>query len=145
MFVGSSSSGVDTPPDFVASAIDVLRTTPERAAELVGSNFPRDLQTLSNAEWRVLHFLKLGMSNKEIASALARSEATVKNQIASVLRKLCVPSRARLLALLWCAELLFAHESLSFRGPQPSARSSGHSTHQRQPQKITPRCDLVAT
>jgi DNA-binding NarL/FixJ family response regulator len=40
-----------------------------------------------------------GLSNKEIASELGRAEPTVKNQVASILRKHRVPSRARLLAL----------------------------------------------
>lgn len=54
---------------------------------------------LTPAETRVLTFLLDGLSNKEIASAVGRSEATVKNQVASILRKYRVPSRTRLLAL----------------------------------------------
>lgn len=148
MLIDPSSSGLKIPPDSVPSPVDVLRTTPDRAAELVGPNFPSELQTLTDAEWRVICHLKLGMSNKEIASAVERSEATVKNQVASVLHKLCVPTRARLIALLWCAEVRFAHESRSAGAPQPTSRVSGHSTHQCQPPKMTAHwrgVGLVAT
>lgn len=41
-----------------------------------------------------------GLSNKEIASALGKSECTVKHQVSACLAKLGVPSRTRLIALL---------------------------------------------
>ena len=56
--------------------------------------------TLTPAEQRVLAMVQLGLSNKEIASTLNRAEPTIKNQVASCLRKFGVPSRARLMALL---------------------------------------------
>lgn len=49
-------------------------------------------------ERRVFALLCQGMSNKEIAEARGRSEATVKHQVSEILRKCKVPSRARLLA-----------------------------------------------
>lgn len=55
---------------------------------------------LSTAECVVLGFLQLGWSNKEIASALGKAEATIKHQVSSILHKHRVPSRARLIALL---------------------------------------------
>ncbi|MBA4137224.1 MAG: hypothetical protein C0518_07900 [Opitutus sp.] len=55
---------------------------------------------LTAAEQRVCDLLLRGLSNKEIASELGRAEPTIKNQVAAVLRKHAVPSRARLLALL---------------------------------------------
>jgi two-component system nitrate/nitrite response regulator NarL len=54
---------------------------------------------LTPAEQRVCELLLAGLSNKEIANELSRAEATIKNQVASILRKHGVPSRARLLAL----------------------------------------------
>jgi len=54
---------------------------------------------LTPAEQRVCERLLAGLSNKEIAGELNRAEATIKNQVASILRKHGVPSRARLLAL----------------------------------------------
>jgi DNA-binding NarL/FixJ family response regulator len=41
-----------------------------------------------------------GLSNKEIAAALGKAEATVKHQVSSILVKHAVPSRARLIARL---------------------------------------------
>jgi DNA-binding NarL/FixJ family response regulator len=55
---------------------------------------------LTAAEQRVCELLLRGLSNKEIASELGRAEPTIKNQVAAVLRKHGVPSRARLIALL---------------------------------------------
>lgn len=55
---------------------------------------------LTPAESRVLAHLLRGLCNKEIAGELNRAEATVKNQVASILHKYGVPSRARLMAVL---------------------------------------------
>lgn len=65
----------------------------------------RGFSNLTSTERLVVVHLKFGLSNKEICAALGKSEATVKNQVASILRKLGVPSRARLVALLWWLEL----------------------------------------
>lgn len=59
---------------------------------------PRAL--LTEAECRVLELLGAGYSNKEIAAMLGKAEATVKNQVASILHKLGQPTRARLIASL---------------------------------------------
>ena len=54
---------------------------------------------LTPAEERVRELVLQGLSNKEIASVLGRAEPTIKNQVASILRKHRVPSRARLIAV----------------------------------------------
>ncbi len=53
---------------------------------------------LTPAEERVRDLVLQGLSNKEIASELNRAEPTIKNQVASILRKHGMPSRARLIA-----------------------------------------------
>lgn len=63
------------------------------------------LAALTPAERIVAFHLKFGLSNKEICNALGKCEATVKNQVAALLRKLGVPSRTRLVALLWALDL----------------------------------------
>ena len=55
--------------------------------------------TLTPAERRVFHHLLEGGSNKEIADAIGRSQATIKNQVASVFRKSGIHARAKLVAL----------------------------------------------
>ncbi len=74
----------------------VLRTLPGRppaeGAATAGS------VDLTPAEERVCELVLQGLSNKEIASVLGRAEPTIKNQVASILRKHGVPSRARLIA-----------------------------------------------
>lgn len=64
------------------------------------------------AERLVAIHLAQGLSNKEISTALGRSEATIKNQISSILRRTGLPSRARFIAL-------YAREFLC---PLPSER-----------------------
>ncbi|MDB6127996.1 MAG: hypothetical protein JWM35_1892 [Verrucomicrobia bacterium] len=56
--------------------------------------------SLTAAEHVVASCLSRGLSNREIAMALGKSEATVKNQVSACLRKCGVPTRARLIALL---------------------------------------------
>lgn len=58
------------------------------------------LALLSPAERVVAEYLCQGLTNKEIADRLGKSVPTVKNQVASCLAKLQVPSRARLVALV---------------------------------------------
>ncbi|MDP1578805.1 MAG: LuxR C-terminal-related transcriptional regulator [Candidatus Didemnitutus sp.] len=75
--------------------------TVDRADNLVKYGFNR----LTPCERIVALHLKFGLSNKEISSRLHKCEPTVKNQVAALLRKLGVPSRTRLVALLWSLEL----------------------------------------
>jgi DNA-binding NarL/FixJ family response regulator len=58
------------------------------------------LKQLSPAERLVAVHLAEGLSNHEIAVALGKSQATVKNQVSAILHKLAVPTRARLIARL---------------------------------------------
>ena len=58
------------------------------------------LRVLSPAEQAVTAQLCRGLSNREIAAVLGKSEATVKNQVSAILRKLGVPTRTRLIALM---------------------------------------------
>jgi len=59
-----------------------------------------DASRLSPAERIVANFVCQGLSNREIAEALGKSECTVKNQVSAILAKYGVPTRARLIALL---------------------------------------------
>jgi len=63
---------------------------------LTGPGLPR----LSPAEAVVCVHLRQGLSNREIAAMLGKSERTVKNQVSAILAKCGVPTRARLIALL---------------------------------------------
>ena len=59
-----------------------------------------DQPSLSPAERIVAAHVCQGLSNREIAAVLGKSERTVKNQVSAVLAKCGVPTRARLIALL---------------------------------------------
>lgn len=58
------------------------------------------LAGLSPAERVVASCLRRGLSNKEIARLLGKSEFTVKHQVSACLAKFGVGSRTRLMALL---------------------------------------------
>lgn len=53
---------------------------------------------LTQAEREILHLVRRGLSNKEIAADLGKSIRTVKTQLTSVYKKMRVRTRARLLA-----------------------------------------------
>lgn len=52
-------------------------------------------EALSSRELEVLRLMAGGYSNREIASALSKSEGTIKNQVSSILAKLAVRDRTR--------------------------------------------------
>lgn len=58
------------------------------------------LAQLSPAERLVAIHAAQGLSNKEIAAALGRAEATIKHQLSAALRQLGVQSRCQLIVLL---------------------------------------------
>ena len=57
-------------------------------------------EPLTVAEQRVLSYLGVGYSNKEIAWFLGKAEPTVKHQVSACLRKFGLSSRMRLIAAL---------------------------------------------
>ncbi|MFJ9249064.1 response regulator [Streptomyces sp. NPDC101776] len=65
-----------------------LRTTPDPAP-------PASLQVLSGREREVLTLIGQALSNAEIADRLRLSEATVKNHVTAVLRKLTLRDRVQ--------------------------------------------------
>jgi DNA-binding CsgD family transcriptional regulator len=60
---------------------------------------------LTSAETKVCTLLKHGMTNEQIASRLAKSPATVQNQIKSIFAKIRVKNRGRAIAILWGSPL----------------------------------------
>ena len=64
---------------------------------------PATLEPLTEKELEILQLMAAGYSNKEIASALYKSEGTVKNQCSAILAKLGVRDRPR--AVLLALEL----------------------------------------
>jgi DNA-binding CsgD family transcriptional regulator len=84
-------------------------------AELSTTQIPatNELTGLTPAERFVAIHLREGLSNKELACLLGKSETTVKNQVASILRKLGVPNRGRLIAALYQSQPPTCHHSQS--------------------------------
>jgi DNA-binding NarL/FixJ family response regulator len=54
---------------------------------------------LTPAEREVADLVCLGMSNKEVAASLKRSEGSVRVQLSGIYQKLHVPSRAKLMVV----------------------------------------------
>lgn len=55
---------------------------------------------LTPAERAVVAGVRQGLTNREIATHLGKSEFTVKNQVSTILRKVGLPTRGRLIACL---------------------------------------------
>lgn len=66
------------------------RPSPPRQSDLL-----ERLGQLTPAQYRVLHMLRQGKLNKQIAFDLSITETTVKAHVSEVLRKLCVASRTQ--------------------------------------------------
>ena len=82
---------LEIPPSPTASWSEVCAV-----AEATG----HQLDVLPPAQRMVAFYLRQGLSNREMATILGKSEATVKNQVSACLRRFNVPTRARLIALL---------------------------------------------
>jgi DNA-binding NarL/FixJ family response regulator len=65
------------------------------------------VDVLSNKELEILRLMAAGFSNKEIASAVFKSEGTVKNQVSAILAKLEVRDRTK--AVLKAIDLGLLH------------------------------------
>ena len=61
-----------------------------------------NIKELSDPEWRVIHQVSLGLSNKEIAQELFLSEGTVRNYLSSILFKLDLRDRTQL--AIWAVQ-----------------------------------------
>lgn len=64
-----------------------------------------DLTTLTTSEKRVVEFVAMGLSNKQIASILRIQEQTVKNTLSCAMRKLGVHKRAELIVAITARNL----------------------------------------
>jgi two-component system nitrate/nitrite response regulator NarL len=64
---------------------------------------PQRASGLSARELSVLHWLRDGLSNKEIARALGITEATVKVHVKAILRKVQVRNRTQV--AMWASRL----------------------------------------
>lgn len=96
-----SFSQIPTLDDSFASLIEIvsphLHTALMRTAQVMRAVKKKVL--LSEAELRVLKCIVLGMSNKEIANALGKSERTVKNQVHALLGKIGAKNRAEVITI----------------------------------------------
>lgn len=104
-FFNANGSLADLVEAIERTAAGELLCSPRLAAELLRAACASPLavphsvdDTLTRREEQVLTFLQKGWSNKQIASALHVSEATVKNHVHHVLQKMHVATRGQAIA-----------------------------------------------
>jgi DNA-binding NarL/FixJ family response regulator len=86
------------PRRLVARLIEEFRHQGQRA-RLAHALRARGVE-LTRRQWDVLELLAEGMTTTQIAASLSVAEATVRSHVATVLRKLGVPTRAGAVNLL---------------------------------------------
>jgi len=60
------------------------------------------VSSITDKEWKIIHEIEKGLSNKEIASVLFLSEGTVRNYLSSILDKLDLRDRTQL--AIWAVQ-----------------------------------------
>lgn len=78
---------------------------PPPAEPPLAPEFRRLYTLLSPAEKVVAGLVAQGLSNREVALVLQKREATIKNQLAAVMKKMEVASRSRLIVLILTGSL----------------------------------------
>jgi two-component system, NarL family, nitrate/nitrite response regulator NarL len=125
-FVSTNCSAIELTEAIERTAAGELLCSPRIAADLLRSAAQRvrehtrwDVNTLlTGREQQVFTLLKIGRCNKEIARALGISQATVKNHVHQVLKKLQVTTRSQAAAT--------SHRS-NFAPQQSAAHPTGPS------------------
>lgn len=92
-----SEGGSLVQPAITENILRGLKTLPDSDHEMAPT------EPLTSKETEVLRLMAGGYSNKEISTAMHRSEGTIKNQVSSILAKLDVRDRTR--AVLKAIEL----------------------------------------
>jgi DNA-binding NarL/FixJ family response regulator len=89
-------------PTIASKVFDRLHEIP--ASQLLSNGTSDLLESLNSRELEILQQVKLGHSNREIATALHLSEGTVKNYVTTLLAKLGMRDRTQ--AALWAQQHL---------------------------------------
>ena len=84
-------------------ASKVVKLFSKMAQSNVTIQVPTDAQeTLKEHEWKIVVLIGRGLSNKEIATRLNLSEGTVRNNLSTILSKLCLRDRTQL--AIWAVQ-----------------------------------------
>lgn len=103
-------SSVILPPPPVLERAPSSRLSPQSSWSDLSANLGTRsalIAEVSSAEHLVFAQLLRGLSNKEIAAILGKSTGTVKNQVASILRKTGAPCRRQLIVRAYAEPATF--------------------------------------
>lgn len=96
----SKCTPLDTIADVIGRTVQGERTFPDVPAPPGAASLKHRLETLSDAQRRVVFALADGRANKQIAHDLSVTEATVKAHLTAIFRQLGVTNRTQALLAL---------------------------------------------
>lgn len=100
-----SRGGAMLNPDIAVKVVKLFSKLAEGNLDIKVNQ--KNIETISNTEWKVIEKVGCGLSNKEIAKALFLSEGTVRNYLSQILNKLELRDRTQL--AIWAVETGAVH------------------------------------
>jgi DNA-binding NarL/FixJ family response regulator len=94
---------------------DIVISTPEERAEVVGGDWPGRAEGLTHREAEVLALITQGLSNQDVAARTFLSINSVKSYIRSAYRKMGVATRSQ--AVLWGVAHGFTPDRVRIKNP----------------------------
>ncbi len=88
-------------PDIASKVLQLFYKMANEGNALVEPS--KEVENLTETEWKIVRAVSKGLSNKEIASSLFLSEGTVRNYISTVLDKLELRDRTQL--AIWAVQM----------------------------------------
>ncbi|MBR1910962.1 MAG: response regulator transcription factor [Treponema sp.] len=88
-------------PDIASKVIQLFYKMANEGNALIEPS--REVENLTDTEWKIVRAVSKGLSNKEIAGSLFLSEGTVRNYISTILDKLELRDRTQL--AIWAVQM----------------------------------------
>ncbi|MCR5764145.1 MAG: response regulator transcription factor [Treponema sp.] len=88
-------------PDIASKVLQLFYKMANEGNALIESS--KEIESLTETEWKIVRAVSKGLSNKEIAGSLFLSEGTVRNYISTILDKLELRDRTQL--AIWAVQM----------------------------------------